>query len=103
VHKIGLARSMTAAAIALSLATCSHVATAESATVNATYARFEAGTARLVGTSELGIVSAMLESLADADAYNAMANAVSPYGNGRSAQRTVDAFAHFFSGIHELW
>lgn len=56
----------------------------------------EAGTARLVGTAEQSIVGAVLELLSDADAYNAMANAVSPYGDGWAAERTVDAFGHFF-------
>lgn len=47
----------------------------------------DAGTARLVGTDEETIFAAASELLADPDAYRAMANAVSPYGDGRASAR----------------
>ena len=40
-----------------------------------------------------GAVRALLH---DDAAYDAMANAVNPYGDGRAAQRTVDALGHYF-------
>jgi UDP-N-acetylglucosamine 2-epimerase (non-hydrolysing) len=55
-----------------------------------------AGTVRLVGTEEAAIVGATRTLLHDEDAYRAMANAVNPYGDGRAAERTVAAMAHFF-------
>jgi UDP-N-acetylglucosamine 2-epimerase (non-hydrolysing) len=55
-----------------------------------------AGTVRLVGTEEPNIVGATRTLLHDADAYRAMANAVNPYGDGRAAERSVVAMAHFF-------
>ena len=55
-----------------------------------------AGTARLVGTDELAVAGAVRALLHDDAAYDAMANAVNPYGDGRAAQRTVDALGHYF-------
>jgi UDP-N-acetylglucosamine 2-epimerase (non-hydrolysing) len=55
-----------------------------------------AGTVRLVGTEETAIVGATRTLLHDEDAYRAMANAVNPYGDGRAAERTLAAMAHFF-------
>jgi UDP-N-acetylglucosamine 2-epimerase (non-hydrolysing) len=51
---------------------------------------------RLVGTEEAAIVGATRTLLHDEDAYRSMANAVNPYGDGRAAERTVAAMAHFF-------
>jgi UDP-N-acetylglucosamine 2-epimerase (non-hydrolysing) len=59
-----------------------------------------AGTVRLVGTEETNIVGAVRTLLHDAREYAAMANAVNPYGDGRAAERTVAALAHFF-GVGE--
>jgi UDP-N-acetylglucosamine 2-epimerase (non-hydrolysing) len=53
-----------------------------------------AGTVRLVGTDELQIVGAVRTVLHDPAEYAAMANAVNPYGDGRAAQRSVDAVEH---------
>ncbi len=50
----------------------------------------EAGTARLVGTNTDAIVSAVSELLDDQDAYQAMACAVNPYGDGNAASRILD-------------
>src|ERR1019366_7061569 len=55
-----------------------------------------AGTVRLVGTDEELIVESVGRLLPDPAAYSAMANAVNPYGDGRAAQRAVDALAHHF-------
>jgi len=55
-----------------------------------------AGTVRLVGTDEHAIAGAVRTLLHDEAAYQAMANAVNPYGDGHAARRTVDALLHFF-------
>lgn len=55
----------------------------------------EAGVAKLVGTETAAIVQAAGELLSDAKAYRRMAKAVSPYGDGRAAERiakSIDAF-----------
>jgi UDP-N-acetylglucosamine 2-epimerase (non-hydrolysing) len=57
----------------------------------------EAGTVRLVGTNESDIVCSVSELLTDRTAYDAMANAVNPYGDGLAAERSVAAIAHYFS------
>ena len=46
-----------------------------------------AGTARLVGTNEEGIVSGIFTLLDNSKAYDAMARACNPYGDGQAAQR----------------
>lgn len=55
-----------------------------------------AGTVRLVGTEESNIVGATRTLLHDENAYRSMANAVNPYGDGRAAERTLAAMAHYF-------
>jgi UDP-N-acetylglucosamine 2-epimerase (non-hydrolysing) len=59
-----------------------------------------AGTVRLLGTEETNIVGAVRTLLHDQSEYAAMANAVNPYGDGRAAERSVAALAHFF-GVGE--
>ncbi len=54
-----------------------------------------AGTARLIGTDRDQIVANVRSLLQDADAYQAMANAVNPYGDGRAAERSCQAMARF--------
>jgi UDP-N-acetylglucosamine 2-epimerase (non-hydrolysing) len=51
---------------------------------------------RLVGTEEAAVVGAVRTLLHDEREYRAMANAVNPYGDGRAAERTVAALAHFY-------
>jgi UDP-N-acetylglucosamine 2-epimerase (non-hydrolysing) len=51
----------------------------------------EAGTARLVGTAADPIVSQASELLTDRAAYEAMAGAPNPYGDGRARVRIADA------------
>jgi UDP-N-acetylglucosamine 2-epimerase (non-hydrolysing) len=50
-----------------------------------------AGTARLVGTDRERIVAEAVRLLEDARAYEQMAQAVNPYGDGRAAARIVGA------------
>ncbi len=51
----------------------------------------EAGTARLVGTDPERIVSEAERLLSDSDAYRAMSRAHNPFGDGRAAERVVEA------------
>ncbi len=48
-----------------------------------------AGTARLVGTDETALVAAATELLDDPAAYEAMARAANPFGDGHAAERIV--------------
>lgn len=50
-----------------------------------------AGTVRLIGTDEDRIVAETQTLLDVQSAYNAMANAVNPYGDGRASERSVAA------------
>jgi UDP-N-acetylglucosamine 2-epimerase (non-hydrolysing) len=51
----------------------------------------EAGTAVVVGTDRGRIVATAAELLSSTEAYQRMANAVSPYGDGRASERIVAA------------
>jgi UDP-N-acetylglucosamine 2-epimerase (non-hydrolysing) len=53
-----------------------------------------AGTLELVGTNPDDIVASAQRLLTDEAARLAMAEAPSPYGDGRAAKRIVDSFAH---------
>jgi len=53
----------------------------------------EAGTARLVGTDKNRIVSEIFSLLDDDAAYNAMARAHNPFGDGRAATRISEIIA----------
>ncbi len=53
----------------------------------------EAGTARLVGTDKNRIVSEIFSLLDDDAAYNAMARAHNPFGDGRAAERIAEIIA----------
>jgi UDP-N-acetylglucosamine 2-epimerase (non-hydrolysing) len=55
-----------------------------------------AGTARLVGTDRVRIVTETRRLLHDDGEYARMARAVSPYGDGRAAERVVAALLHLF-------
>ena len=50
----------------------------------------EAGTARLVGAREESILGAARELLDDQGAYDAMAHAANPFGDGRASERIAD-------------
>ncbi|WP_260925344.1 non-hydrolyzing UDP-N-acetylglucosamine 2-epimerase [Novosphingobium sp. 9] len=54
----------------------------------------EAGTAKLVGTDAARIVSEISTLLDDKDAYEAMARAHNPFGDGDSARRIVELLAN---------
>lgn len=58
-----------------------------------------AGTARLVGTSTDSIVDAAEELLVDAAAYDRMAKAVNPFGDGRAADRVVGALSYRYGYV----
>jgi UDP-N-acetylglucosamine 2-epimerase (non-hydrolysing) len=51
----------------------------------------EAGTVRLVGTSQAQIVQGVSELMLDSDAYQRMAYAHNPYGDGQACSRIVNA------------
>lgn len=51
----------------------------------------EAGTARLIGTDEERIYSETARLLTDGDAYDEMAQARNPYGDGRASERILAA------------
>ncbi|WP_159700991.1 non-hydrolyzing UDP-N-acetylglucosamine 2-epimerase [Arthrobacter sp. 18067] len=53
----------------------------------------DAGTVTLIGTDEEKIVKEVDRLLNQQDAFDAMANAVNPYGDGKAAARTVAAVA----------
>ena len=53
----------------------------------------EAGTARLVGTDKNRIVSEIFSLLDDEGAYNAMARAHNPFGDGKAATRIAEIIA----------
>ena len=54
----------------------------------------EAGTARLVGTSAETIVTEISTLLDDTAAYETMARAHNPFGDGQAARRIVELLAH---------
>jgi len=56
----------------------------------------DAGTVRLVGTDRDNVHKSLIGLLRDQEQYDAMANAVNPYGDGRAAARCVAAIAHLF-------
>jgi UDP-N-acetylglucosamine 2-epimerase (non-hydrolysing) len=49
----------------------------------------EAGTAKLIGTKPTSIATAASELLSNAQAYQNMANAINPFGDGKASQRIV--------------
>ena len=59
-----------------------------------------AGTVKLVGTNRELIVAEAKLLLSDDAAFQAMANAVNPYGDGKGAQRAVAAIAEL-TGVGE--
>lgn len=58
------------------------------------------GTVKLVGTDRQRIVDEVRNLLDDSTAYEEMANAVNPYGDGRAAERCVAAIAELL-GVGE--
>ena len=58
-----------------------------------------AGTAKLVGTDSQTIASAALKLLTEATAYDAMAKAVNPFGDGQASDRIVQIVRQYFSDV----
>lgn len=56
----------------------------------------EAGTARVVGTDPQRIFEEAARLLSDPGAYASMSRAANPYGDGRAAERIVEAILHRF-------
>ncbi|WP_076850149.1 non-hydrolyzing UDP-N-acetylglucosamine 2-epimerase [Rubeoparvulum massiliense] len=56
----------------------------------------EAGTLKLIGTESERIVAEAERLLHDPKAYEAMAQAANPYGDGQASQRIVEAILHYF-------
>ncbi len=57
----------------------------------------EAGTAKLVGTNPDVITAAASQLLSDSNAYEAMARAINPFGDGKASERIVEAVqTHFY-------
>ncbi len=59
----------------------------------------DAGTVKLVGADADAIVSEASKLLLDQNAYNEMANAKNPYGDGHAAERIVEALNNYFQLI----
>ena len=57
-----------------------------------------AGTAKLVGTNPDAIAAAAIELLTSPPAYDAMAKAVNPFGDGQASQRIVQIVRQYFQG-----
>jgi len=53
-----------------------------------------AGTVRLVGTAQERVYEETMRLLTDTTVYAAMAEAVNPYGDGRAAQRIIEAILY---------
>ena len=56
-----------------------------------------AGTVKLIGTHRQRLVDEVSLLMDSAEAYAAMANAVNPYGDGRAAERTINAIKWKFT------
>lgn len=56
----------------------------------------EAGTLKLIGTQEESVRTEMVRLLEDSAAYEQMANAKNPYGDGHASDRILDDIAYYF-------
>lgn len=61
----------------------------------------EAGTVRLIGTDKDRVYEETKRLLTDKDAYDAMSNAVNPYGDGQASRRIVQAILYTFGSGSE--
>ncbi|MEH1965767.1 non-hydrolyzing UDP-N-acetylglucosamine 2-epimerase [Nostoc sp.] len=61
-----------------------------------------AGTAKLVGTTTENIFTAAAELLSDPDAYEAMANAINPFGDGHAAERILQIVQNYLGVSSEI-
>ena len=55
-----------------------------------------AGTVKVVGTEKEKVVLAARKLLTDTKAYNCMAQAINPYGDGQAASRIVKGLREYF-------
>jgi len=62
----------------------------------------EAGTVQVVGVEREAIVRETVRLLEDGHAYEAMASAVNPYGDGRASERIVQALLDFEAAVGGL-
>lgn len=58
-----------------------------------------AGTAKLVGTEPAQVVEAASQLLSDAAAYEKMATAINPFGDGRAAERILQIVENYFKVV----
>lgn len=56
-----------------------------------------AGTAKLIGTDSDRIVTEATQLLSSSDAYQTMANAINPFGDGHASERIVQAVKDYFT------
>ena len=56
----------------------------------------DAGTVKLVGANSVNIIAEATTLLSDQQAYNAMAEAKNPYGDGQASQRIVQVLQQYF-------
>ncbi|MEH1776701.1 MAG: UDP-N-acetylglucosamine 2-epimerase (non-hydrolyzing) [Nostoc sp.] len=61
-----------------------------------------AGTAKLVGTTSENIFAAAAELLSEPDAYEAMANAINPFGDGHAAERILQIVQNYLGISSEI-
>ena len=61
----------------------------------------DAGTAKLVGTDYQNIVSNSSELLSDKLAYEQMANAVNPFGDGKASDRILEIVQRYLGELNE--
>lgn len=61
----------------------------------------EAGTVRLIGTDRDRVYEETKRLLTDKAAYDAMSNAVNPYGDGQASRRIVQAILYIFGNSTE--
>ena len=62
----------------------------------------EYGTVQLVGLDEEKIFNTAVELFENPEAYKKMANAVNPYGDGKSAMRHVKIISNYFGMTNEI-
>ncbi len=60
-----------------------------------------AGTAKLVGTTSENIFAAAAELLSNSDAYEVMANAINPFGDGHAAERILEIVQNYLDTLPE--
>ncbi|MEH2348700.1 MAG: UDP-N-acetylglucosamine 2-epimerase (non-hydrolyzing) [Nostoc sp.] len=61
-----------------------------------------AGTAKLVGTTSENIFATAAELLSNSDAYEAMANAINPFGDGHAAERILQIVQNYLGLSSEI-